>query len=309
MVDNFPNIYRGLQDEFDFNTSFNQVFNNNNNLIDNNKNNSSNNESMNEEKDVLDNDNKDINEDNNNMVIDNNSLDKEYIINNDKDYFSIEYMKKISEFSDDKIRIDNDNESCKNMKNEITNEKNEIKESIDTCEKKKDYLKNRFISTKSIFTPSKYSNKIIFILSNEQGIERADNYRKKYKTAFFKDLKKWLEKSFTIKCKFKRTFVADVSKKQNRSMLQKTLKEIIEEFNNKKDAILNNKKFKRYDYLFNKTMKELFNEYFISSEFEKSYKKINNPIKLNNLLLIGKDFINYFSKSKLKQETKTNTNH
>ena len=144
MVDNFPNIYRGLQDEFDFNTSFNQVFNNNNNLIDNNKNNSSNNESMNEEKDVLDNDNKDINEDNNNMVIDNNYLDKEYIINNDKDYFSIEYMKKISEFSDDKIRIDNDNESCKNMKNEITNEKNEIKESIDTCEKKKDYLKNRF---------------------------------------------------------------------------------------------------------------------------------------------------------------------
>ena len=80
-------------------------------------------------------------------------------------------------------------------------------------------------------------------------------------------MKKWLEKSFTIKCKFKRTFVADVSKKQNRSMLQKTLKEIIEEFNNKK--------FKRYDYLFNKTMKELFNEYFISSEFEKSYKKIN----------------------------------
>ena len=56
-------------------------------------------------------------------------------------------------------------------------------------------------------------------------------------------------------------------------------------------------------------MKELFNEYFISSEFEKSYKKINNPIKLNNLILIGKDFINYFSKSKLKQETKTNTNH
>ena len=173
---------------------------------------------------------------------------------------------------------------------------------------------NIFILENGIFQTAKYNknknsnnNKIFGTYKeNEEGIERPDNIRKKCKTGFFKLIKIWIKKTFKISFKFKHNFVIDVNKKANQLMLEKTLKEIVEEFeesnNDKKETIFNNEKFKVYKYIFDKTIKELFNEYLDSKEFERSYKKLDNPKKINDFITVAKDFVKYYSKSKIKNK-------
>ena len=158
-----------------------------------------------------------------------------------------------------------------------------------------------FMTNNNIFQ-RKYNNKIIFgIYEKNEKIPRPDNIRKNYKTGFFKAVKNWLDRTFNVKCKFDHEFVIATKKGINSNMLEKTLKEIIEEFNNKKEEILNNKNAKRYDYIFKKPIKLLFNEYFNSVEFEKSYKKLDK-LKKNHLIIIAKDFVNFYLKTNIKDE-------
>ena len=195
--------------------------------------------------------------------------------------------------------VDNESSYIENLANINTNNNNNHIEKKKIDEDKK--MKKRgnkifkFIKDgKNIFTPRSYI-KSYFKLYLEKAIQRADNHRKNYKTAFFTAVKKWIDKIFKIKCKFDHNFITNNSKVVNGKMLEETLEDIIKKYNNKKHIILDKKNDTKYNYIFKKTMKELFNEFLNSEEFEKSNKKIKDREKLNDYIIVAEDFINYYS--------------
>ena len=247
------------------------------------------------------------------MIMEEDNLNNEHIIANNYSKFHFFEKNKDEFFEKDNIMMIEDERLDTGYFYTIKDNKIDI-EALEEYNNKylfplKQEKSEIFVVESGIFRTAKYKNKNINInkifgtyKENEEGIKRPDNNRKKYKTDFFKAIRIWLNKTFNISCKFDHKFVIDVKKEVNQIMLEKTLKEIIEEFNDKKEAIIHNEKFEVYKYIFDKTIKELFYEYFDSKEFEESYKKLNNSKKINDLITVAKDFVKYYSKPKIKNE-------
>lgn len=152
--------------------------------------------------------------------------------------------------------------------------------------------------------------------------ENQDNIRRKIKRGFFnhaliRELNDKL-KSFKIKNyfeKFPKHFVDDVNRKRNKDILNLTLKEIFE----KKELYLfkNNVSLNNYFYnlkiiqsedikeneelkkIFNKTFRELYEEYLVSDEFKideiNRLKKENGDEYISKYIALAKNLIEFFS--------------
>ena len=152
--------------------------------------------------------------------------------------------------------------------------------------------------------------------------ENQDNIRRKIKRGFFNNslIKKLNEKLQSIKIikyfeKFPQHFVNDVNRKRNKDILDLTLREIFEkkELYSLKDKlclynylhnlevlesedIKDNEEFKK---IFNKTFRELYEEYINSDEFEKDeinrLKKKNEDEYISKYIYLAKYLLEYFT--------------
>ena len=186
------------------------------------------------------------------------------------------------------------------------------------------------------FTPAenreyyeKYKSNLVFNVWKDKKTrkEMPDEIRKKIKSRFFKDLKKSINKFFIVsdiekKMEFlPQEFISNISKPENKSMLNKTLEQIILENlddnsknennqnKNKNNLELldflkekgnkNNYKIKKIYNIFNTQIKELFHEYLKSNEFEESLKRLkeegNYSEYIKDYIIKDEEFVNYFS--------------
>ena len=186
------------------------------------------------------------------------------------------------------------------------------------------------------FTPAenreyyeKYKSNLVFNVWKDKKTrkEMPDEIRKKIKSRFFKDLKKSINKFFIVsdiekKMEFlPQEFISNISKPENKSMLNKTLEQIILENlddnsknennqnKNKNNLDLldflkekvnkNNYKIKKIYNIFNTQIKELFHEYLKSNEFEESLKRLkeegNYSEYIKDYIIKAEEFVNYFS--------------
>ena len=180
-----------------------------------------------------------------------------------------------------------------------------------------------------IFTPCKviYVNKFInkkFITkiseAQKQRKNDNDNIIKKIKTKFFHSLAKCINnklKCANINIKFEsltQCFITNSYKKANKSMVDKTLEELIYEYkdadiekykNNdlllehlKQEDNLKDKNVERIYNIYNTTIRNLFNEYLTSKEFDESIneldKKGNNVEYIQKYIDKAQNFVNFF---------------
>ena len=174
-----------------------------------------------------------------------------------------------------------------------------------------DYYK-KYTSQNSIFNVWK---------NKESRKEKPDEIRKKIKSRFFKSLKNCINDelnkiSFPYKFEFlPQNFISNISKNENKIIINKTLKEII--LDNKEDnsekcnnniKLLehlninkNNKEIGKIYNIFNQTFENLFSEYLESKEFKNSIIKLKEEGNyfeyIKDYIDKSKDFVNYFSKS------------
>ena len=170
----------------------------------------------------------------------------------------------------------------------------------------------------------KYKSDLIFIAWKNQKTrkEMPDEIRKKIKSRFFKDLKKCINQKLDfneIKTKFDylpQNFISNISKSENKSMLNKTLEELIINFEKENGqeksgnnlVLLRNlqRQYKENIYktqriynIFKVNIKELFNEYLKSDEFHKSIVRLkeegNYSEYIKDYINKAEDFVNYFS--------------
>ena len=174
-----------------------------------------------------------------------------------------------------------------------------------------DYYK-KYTSQNSIFNVWK---------NKESRKEKSDEIRKKIKSRFFKSLKNCINDelnkiSFPYEFEFlPQNFISNISKNENKIIINKTLKEII--LDNKEDnsekcnnniKLLehlnlnkNNKEIGKIYNIFNQTFQNLFSEYLESKEFKNSIIKLKEEGNyfdyIKDYIDKAKDFVNYFSKS------------
>ena len=174
-----------------------------------------------------------------------------------------------------------------------------------------DYYK-KYTSQNSIFNVWK---------NKESRKEKPDEIRKKIKSRFFKSLKNCINDelnkiSFPYEFEFlPQNFISNISKNENKIIINKTLKEII--LDNKEDnsekcnnniKLLehlninkNNKEIGKIYNIFNQTFENLFSEYLESKEFKNSIIKLKEEGNyfeyIKDYIDKAKDFVNYFSKS------------
>ena len=175
----------------------------------------------------------------------------------------------------------------------------------------------------------KYKSSLVFNVWKDKKTrkEMPDEIRKKIKSRFFKDLRKFINKLFTendIEKKLEflpQDFISNISKPENKSMLDKTLEQIIlensddnsenenNEDKNKNNLILldflkekenqNKCKIRKIYNIFNTKIRELFNEYLKSDEFEQSIIRLkeegNYSEYIKDYIIKAEEFVNYFS--------------
>ena len=174
----------------------------------------------------------------------------------------------------------------------------------------------------------KYKSSLVFNVWKDKKTrkEMPDEIRKKIKSRFFKDLRKFINKLFTendIEKKLEflpQDFISNISKPENKSMLDKTLEQIIlensddnsenenNEDKNKNNLILldflkakenqNKCKIRKIYNIFNTKIRELFNEYLKSDEFEQSIIRLkeegNYSEYIKDYIIKAEEFVNYF---------------
>ena len=175
----------------------------------------------------------------------------------------------------------------------------------------------------------KYKSSLVFNVWKDKKTrkEMPDEIRKKIKSRFFKDLRKFINKLFIendIEKKLEflpQDFISNISKPENKSMLDKTLEQIIlensddnsendnNEDKNKNNLILldflkekenqNKYKIRKIYNIFNTKIRELFNEYLKSDEFEQSIIRLkeegNYSEYIKDYIIKAEEFVNYFS--------------
>ena len=225
----------------------------------------------------------------------------------------------------------NDNESPNENENMIVGTKDEMAVEIKLPPIFKIYKGEDFLA----FNPAesreyydKYKSSLVFNVWKDKKTrkEMPDEIRKKIKSRFFKDLRKFINKLFTendIEKKLEflpQDFISNISKPENKSMLDKTLEQIIlensddnsenenNEDKNKNNLILldflkakenqNKCKIRKIYNIFNTKIRELFNEYLKSDEFEQSIIRLkeegNYSEYIKDYIIKAEEFVNYF---------------
>ena len=226
----------------------------------------------------------------------------------------------------------NDNESPNENENMIVGTKDEMAVEIKLPPIFKIYKGEDFLAfnpAKSREYYDKYKSSLVFNVWKDKKTrkEMPDEIRKKIKSRFFKDLRKFINKLFTendIEKKLEflpQDFISNISKPENKSMLDKTLEQIIlensddnsendnNEDKNKNNLILldflkekenqNKYKIRKIYNIFNTKIRELFNEYLKSDEFEQSIIRLkeegNYSEYIKDYIIKAEEFVNYFS--------------
>jgi len=177
-------------------------------------------------------------------------------------------------------------------------------------------------SMKEAFEEKNKGNKF-FIAKKKRRKEMNDNIRKKVKSNFFKSIKKKLEDRLQprhghttfspsqfrlnekIKICFEQKFITDVSKKEKENQLiwEQNLYTLLE-----KHLRINNTdilKLLKNDEIGEILLKDLYNEYLNSQEFEDNIpydEKDATPSYIINYINKAKDLINYFTNNEKKEE-------
>ena len=230
-------------------------------------------------------------------------------------------------------------ENLDNMNNEPNNDEIkdnffiEIKKNEEVqikAEIKKEMFKINKIEAYTVFIPAKnmeyykkYKNLNFNTWKDEKSRkEAADNIRKKIKSRFFKSLKNCINQEIEKKGINKKmeylpqNFISNISKEEIKLMLDKTLKEIIniyciERNDEKSEKNLNllkylevqkeknNDKINKIYKIFQTKIKNLFNEYIHSEEFEQSLVKLKEEGNyfdyIKSYINEANNFINFFS--------------
>ena len=226
----------------------------------------------------------------------------------------------------------NDNESPNENENMIVGTKDEMAVEIKLPPIFKIYKGEDFLAfnpAKSREYYDKYKSSLVFNVWKDKKTrkEMPDEIRKKIKSRFFKDLRKFINKLFTendIEKKLEflpQDFISNISKPKNKSMLDKTLEQIIlensddnSENDNNEDKNQNNLilieflkekenqnkcKIRKIYNIFNTKIRELFNEYLKSDEFEQSIIRLkeegNYSEYIKDYIIKAEEFVNYFS--------------
>ena len=210
------------------------------------------------------------------------------IDNNDKGINT--KMEGISEKNEEQLK------NVKNLKFKVIHDVNSLK--LFT-------LKMESNSMKEAFKEKNKGNKF-FIAKKKRRKEMNDNIRKKVKSKFFKSIKKKLEDRLqSVKIFFAQKFIANVSKKEkeNQLMWEQNLYTILEKhLRINKNNIL---ELLKNDEIGEILLKDLYNEYLNSQEFEDNIpynKKDATPSYINNYINKAKDLINYFTNNEKKEE-------
>jgi len=226
----------------------------------------------------------------------------------------------------------NDNESPNENENMIVGTKDEMAVEIKLPPIFKIYKGEDFLAfnpAKSREYYDKYKSSLVFNVWKDKKTrkEMPDEIRKKIKSRFFKDLRKFINKLFTendIEKKLEflpQDFISNISKPENKSMLDKTLEQIIlensddnSENDNNEDKNQNNLilieflkekenqnkcKIRKIYNIFNTKIRELFNEYLKSDEFDQSIIRLkeegNYSEYIKDYIIKAEEFVNYFS--------------
>ena len=220
------------------------------------------------------------------------------IDNNDKGINT--KMEGISEKNEEQLK------NVKNLKFKVIHDVNSLKLFTQKMESN---------SMKEAFEEKNKGNKF-FIAKKKRRKEMNDNIRKKVKSNFFKSIKKKLEGRLQsghghatvnkqIKISFVQKFITDVTKKEkeNQLMWEQNLYTILEKhLRINKNNIL---ELLKNDEIGEILLKDLYNEYLNSQEFEDNIpynKKDATPSYINNYINKAKDLINYFTNNEKKEE-------
>ena len=154
-----------------------------------------------------------------------------------------------------------------------------------------------------------HKKNILFLSRKKERKEMKDNILKKVKSRFFKNVKKRLKERLAKEHKIENSFnflsqkfISDVTKKNNESIWEEKFREFLEIklIDNIKDEIL---KSLKNDKIGEITLRELYNEYLNSQEFEDSIPNNENEKNVTETYIKdyinnAKNFINYFTGEK-----------
>jgi len=137
---------------------------------------------------------------------------------------------------------------------------------------------------------------------NRKGMK--DNIIKKIKSRFFKSIKKILKEKISIRYKYNKSFqylsqkfISNIKKENNKSFWDETLIEFFGEKLKSDNIAL---KLLKEDKIGEIKIKDLYNDYLNSQEFEESIPNIKNERNLdqkyiNDYVNYSKKLINYFN--------------
>ena len=160
-------------------------------------------------------------------------------------------------------------------------------------------------SKDAIAHPKKQKQKKLFLARKKNRKVMKDNILKKIKSRFFKNIKNTLKdilkrkNSYMGDFKFlSQKFICDISKATNKLIWNQTLHEFIAEKSvyKYKDKIVDALKNDKIGIM---TLKEIFNEYLNSKEFEESIPNKNKENEVNqkyidDYIFYANNFINYY---------------
>ena len=223
-----------------------------------------------------------------------------------------------------KAGINSFTESKENPSITISNKKTQESISSSTSTNSSEFkLFNKWSNDYDNF--EKYSKKCIFDLNSGQRkrVDMPDNMRKRIYTNAFRNIIKDLnQKLLKIKdweqklkfCSLSQNIIANVAKTKNKTRMNMSLKELIlDDSNCKKDKDTsswnNNKKIleilestknhKDIKQILEMKMKDIFNEYLKSDEFQKSIEELNQDGRyfeyIHNYIKVAKNFVEYYS--------------
>lgn len=280
--------------------------------------------------------------------------DQEYMMQGTDEAFELAFLKTFKHEKDQQVMSDESEEIDSN----ISNQGKIFEEDLTNIKKEEPKEEKKIVGIKDVddmvveikmppifkiykgedcivFTPSenkeyykKYKSNLVFNVWKDKKArkEMPDEIRKKIKSRFFKDLRKSINKSLVENAIEKKMeflpqdFISNISKPENKSMLNKTLEQIILEnaddnYDNENNQDKNknnlnlldflkekgniNNKIKKIYNIFKTQIRELFNEYLKSNEFEESLKRLkeegNYSEYIQDYIIKAEEFVNYFS--------------
>ena len=154
-----------------------------------------------------------------------------------------------------------------------------------------------------------HKKNILFLSRKKERKEMKDNILKKVKSRFFKNVKKRLKERLAKEHKIENSFnflsqkfISDVTKKNNELIWEEKFSEFLELklIDNNKHEILKSLEKEKIGEI---TLRELYNEYLNSQEFEDSIPKNENEKNVTETYIKdyinnAKNFINYFTGEK-----------